>query len=103
MYTGRPPPSCDRLDGIGAGLSAGSITVEGDAGGSLGRGMRGGKLNDGNFGSRMHGDGIFAAQIHKMFEVACRKTGLDKGRIELSTAAFREPSGTQLSLFGENG
>lgn len=37
----------DRLDFIGAGLSAGSISVEGDAGAYVGRGMRGGTLRVG--------------------------------------------------------
>ena len=36
------------------------------------RSMRGGKLNDPNFGSRMRGDGIFADQIAQTFAVACR-------------------------------
>lgn len=64
------------------------------------RGMRGGRLNDPNFGSRMRGQGIFAEQIGRMFEVGCRKAGLPKRHLELSTAAFRRPEGAQLSLFG---
>src|SRR5262249_32624459 len=32
------------------------------------RAMRGGKLNDPNFGSRMQGEGIFAEQLSRMFE-----------------------------------
>jgi DNA repair photolyase len=63
------------------------------------RAMRNGKLNDPNFGSRMEGDGIFAEQIAKMFDVACRKTGLNQERINLSTASFRVPAGPQLTLF----
>jgi len=63
------------------------------------REMRGGKLNDPNFGSRMRGQGIFAEQIEKMFDVACRRAGLPKRKIELSSAAFRVPSGAQLTLF----
>src|SRR3954468_4984675 len=61
------------------------------------REMRGGKLNDPNFGSRMRGQGIFAEQIGKMFEVACRRAGLPKREVELSTASFRVPPGAQLS------
>ena len=34
------------------------------------REMRGGKLNDPNFGSRMRGEGIFAEQIRQMFHIA---------------------------------
>jgi len=36
--------SCDRLDGIGAGMSHGRIVVHGDAGAYLGAGMSGGSL-----------------------------------------------------------
>jgi len=63
------------------------------------REMRGGKLNDPNFGSRMRGQGIFAGQIEKIFDVACRRAGLPKRQVELSTAAFRVPPGDQLTLF----
>jgi DNA repair photolyase len=63
------------------------------------RAMRGGKLNDPNFGSRMRGKGIFAEQMAQMFEVACRRAGLPKKEIELSTAAFRVPEGAQMRLF----
>ena len=34
----------DRLDGVGAGMRAGSITIDGDTGANTGMGMRGGKL-----------------------------------------------------------
>lgn len=64
------------------------------------RDMRGGKLNDPNFGSRMRGEGVFAEQIRSMFKLACRRAGIDGGGPELSTEAFRRPSGPQLSLFG---
>ena len=63
------------------------------------RAMRGGKLNDPNFGTRMTGEGIFAEQMAKMFEVASRRAGLPKGEIHLSTAAFRRPAGQQMEMF----
>jgi DNA repair photolyase len=63
------------------------------------RSLRDGKLNDPNFGSRMRGEGIFAEQIEQMFEVGCRKAGLNQVRKELSTAAFRRVERDQLSLF----
>jgi DNA repair photolyase len=63
------------------------------------RALRGGKLYDAKFGSRMTGEGIFAEQIEKMFDVACRKSGIADQSPTLSTAAFRRPSGDQLSLF----
>lgn len=62
------------------------------------RALRGGKLNDPRFGSRMRGEGIFAEQISRMFEVARRKAGLPEDRPALSTAAFRKPDGAQLKL-----
>src|SRR5947209_15813594 len=39
------------------------------------RAMRQGKLYESAFGKRMRGDGIFAEQIHALFETACRKHG----------------------------
>ncbi|MGH6631005.1 MAG: PA0069 family radical SAM protein, partial [Burkholderiales bacterium] len=64
------------------------------------RSMRGGELNDPRFGSRMQGEGLLAEQVHRLFTVACRKHGFTKPMPELSTASFRRPGGTQLSLFG---
>lgn len=64
------------------------------------RDMHGGKLNDPNFGSRMSGEGVFAEQIRSMFKLGCRKAGIEGRGPELSTAAFRRPSGPQLNLFG---
>jgi DNA repair photolyase len=63
------------------------------------RALRGGKLNDANFGSRMRGEGIFAEQIASLFALACRKAGIEARRPQLSTAAFRVPSAAQLPLF----
>jgi DNA repair photolyase len=62
------------------------------------RDLRGGKLNDSNFHSRMRGQGVFADQIANMFQLARRKAGLDKPFPKLSTASFRAP-GQQFSLF----
>ena len=62
------------------------------------RELRGGKLNDANFGSRMTGQGIFAEQIEKMFEVTCRRAGLPQKQMPLSTAAFRRPAGAQMEF-----
>ena len=62
------------------------------------RDLRGGKLNDANFHSRMRGQGVFAEQMANMFQLARRKAGLDKPFPKLSTAAFRAP-GSQLRLF----
>jgi DNA repair photolyase len=62
------------------------------------RDIRGGKLNDPEFGSRMRGQGIFAEQMEKMFDVACRKAGMPDERLKLSTANFRRPGGVQGEL-----
>jgi hypothetical protein len=62
------------------------------------RSIRGGKLNDPNFISRMEGEGAFADQIDSLFSLACRKAGFTD-RPPLSTAAFRQPAGPQRSLF----
>ena len=48
---------------------------------------------------RFGGEGIFAEQISRMFQVARRKAGISDVEPELSTAAFRRPAGAQLSLF----
>jgi DNA repair photolyase len=61
--------------------------------------MRGGKLNDPRFGSRMRGSGTMAKHFDALFKAALRRTGLDRPPQKLSTAAFRRPSGPQLDLF----
>lgn len=63
------------------------------------RAIRGGKLNDPRFDSRMVGEGIFAEQIEALFKVACRRAGIADNELKLSTAAFRRPDGNQLTLF----
>jgi DNA repair photolyase len=63
------------------------------------RGVRGGKLNDSNFSTRMRGDGIFADQVKQMFQIACRRCAFNTSDLELSIGAFRRPEGPQLSLF----
>jgi hypothetical protein len=51
----------------------------------------------------MRGEGPFAEQVEQIFEVACRRHGLNRDRFSLSTDAFRRPNdptaaGPQLSL-----
>ena len=62
------------------------------------RSLRGGKLNDSNFHTRMRGGGIFADQIENIFRVARRKAGLDKPSPSLNASAFQRPGG-QMDLF----
>ncbi|HEU0010761.1 MAG TPA: PA0069 family radical SAM protein [Verrucomicrobiae bacterium] len=61
------------------------------------RAMRGGRLNDPRFGSRMRGEGTFAEQIASLFAVACRRAGIAGAKPELSAAAFRVPAPTSAS------
>lgn len=63
------------------------------------RAVRGGKLNDPRFKSRMKGEGIFAEQIAQVFSVSCRRAGIFGRRPNLSTAAFRRAGGGQLTFF----
>jgi DNA repair photolyase len=63
------------------------------------RAIRGGKLNDPNFISRMRGEGIFAQQMAELFQLACKKAGIKNRRPELSTQHFRRGGAHQLSLF----
>ena len=62
------------------------------------REVRGGRTNDPRFHSRMRGEGVYAEQIHALFELARRRAGLANERPPLSTAAFRRPGTAQLSL-----
>lgn len=61
--------------------------------------MRGGKLNDSRFGSRMRGEGLWAEQIKQLFAVSTAREGLNKHRKELSIAHFRNPADLQMRLF----
>ena len=64
------------------------------------RSMRGGRLNDSRFGSRMRGEGLFADHIAQLFDLGCRRAGIERGRFpKLSTAAFRRDGGAQPNLF----
>jgi len=63
------------------------------------RSMRGGKLSDSRFKSRMRGEGVFAEQVAKLFAVSCTKANIAGRSPSLSTASFRRAGGAQLSLF----
>jgi DNA repair photolyase len=63
------------------------------------RDIRGGELNDPRFISRMRGEGEIARQIEALFTMGCRRAGLSRGSLGLSTAAFRPPGGKQGLLF----
>ena len=64
------------------------------------RPVRRGKLSDPEFGSRMRGGGVYAGGVSRLFGVACRRAGIERGRFpKLSTASFRRDSGVQPGLF----
>jgi DNA repair photolyase len=63
------------------------------------RDIRGGRLNDPNFRTRMQGSGAYAQQISELFELSCRRAGLNSKRPALSANAFRRPGPAQLGLF----
>jgi DNA repair photolyase len=68
---------------------------------SLIRSMRGGKDYDSDFGKRMRGEGPYAWQMGRRFEIAAKKLGLNMRRRSLRTDLFKAPAagGAQLSLF----
>ena len=63
--------------------------------------IRGGRDNDGNFFTRMKGQGPWAELLRTRFDIALRKAGLGKERMTLRTDLFRPPvlPGQQMSLF----
>ncbi|MEO8668264.1 MAG: PA0069 family radical SAM protein [Bauldia sp.] len=65
------------------------------------RTMRGGKDYDATWGKRMTGEGPYAWQIGRRFEIAARRLGLNGERRQLRTDLFVAPTaeGAQLSLF----
>jgi DNA repair photolyase len=65
------------------------------------RELRGGDDNDTRFGTRMSGQGPWAALLRRRFEAACRRVGIEGGdSAPLETGAFRRPAARsgQLSL-----
>ena len=65
------------------------------------RSMRGGKDYDAEFGKRLRGEGPYAWQIGRRFEIACKKLGLNETRRNLNRSLFKPPvvQGDQLCLF----
>ncbi|MDO8302854.1 MAG: radical SAM protein, partial [Sedimentisphaerales bacterium] len=61
--------------------------------------LRGGKLNDSNFGSRMRGEGIFAEQIKALFLAGSKKIGFKNQWASLDVSRFEKPGEKQLELF----
>jgi DNA repair photolyase len=63
------------------------------------RSIRGGRINDPDFDSRMQGEGPYAKHLAALFEISCRKVGLNCSRPRLSVSSFRRPGPAQLPLF----
>ncbi len=64
------------------------------------RQARGGKLNDSRFGSRMEGTGPRWQAIETLFDVECRRLGLNSdGEMHPRTSTFRRPPPAQAMLF----
>jgi DNA repair photolyase len=63
------------------------------------REVRGGKLSESEFGTRVWGEGRMAEAIRDMFEIFARKYGLNEKDIELSTSHFVRAGARQLSMF----
>lgn len=62
------------------------------------QGMRGGRDNDPDFGSRMRGSGPYAEMLRTRFQLACARLGLANARFQLRTDLFRVPT-AQADLF----
>lgn len=62
------------------------------------RDMRGGKLNDPNFGTRFTGEGVWAEQMRALFEAGCKKAGIKNDFPGMTTRHFRVPT-AQMALF----
>ncbi len=65
------------------------------------RSMRGGKDYDSTWGMRMTGDGPYAWQIGRRFEIAAARLGINKEKRPMRTDLFVPPAGggMQLNLF----
>jgi len=64
------------------------------------RDLRGGKLYDATWGSRLQGEGVFADQLRDLFRLSARRHGLNHERLDFDVTGFRRPATDgQLSLF----
>jgi DNA repair photolyase len=61
--------------------------------------IRGGKLNNSEFGKRFSGQGEFAETIKNLFSLSCKKYGLNKRDYRLSVEGFRKKANEQLEMF----
>ena len=61
--------------------------------------VRDGKMYKPEFFNRQKGEGVFAEQVAKIFEIACRKYGINNNTVNLSTEHFTNVTKKQLELF----
>lgn len=67
---------------------------------SILRSMRGGKDYDAKWNQRMSGQGPYAIQIGRRFEIAAKRLGFNQKRLSLETGLFKSPKEeAQLALF----
>jgi DNA repair photolyase len=68
---------------------------------SLVRSLHGGKDYDSSWGHRQTGAGPYAWSVGRRFELACKRIGLNKKHVQLTTAHFQPPQmkRAQLELF----
>jgi DNA repair photolyase len=66
------------------------------------RSMRNGKEYDAKWGERMRGNGPYAWQIGRRFEIAAKRLGINQAKRRLRTDLFvaPRPQTDQLDLFG---
>ncbi|OBX20852.1 DNA repair photolyase [Erythrobacter sp. QSSC1-22B] len=66
---------------------------------SIVRSIRGGKDNDPDFFSRMRPTGVWADLFRARFRLACKRSGIGKGKFKLDCTRFRAPEmGGQMRL-----
>ena len=63
------------------------------------REVRGGRLNDPDFRTRMRGEGAYAEQLAALFRIQCGRLKMNVDRPALSTESFRIPGPVQKTLF----
>lgn len=56
------------------------------------REIRGGELNNSEFGKRMRGEGKYADHLSNMFQIYTKKEGLNETRLNLTSEHFKKPS-----------
>jgi DNA repair photolyase len=64
------------------------------------RGMRAGKLSDQRWGTRMKGEGEIARAVKQLFQLSCKREGLNQREYRFATHHFRRDPGGQTELFG---